>query len=552
MLTAHNLSKAFGLTPILKNITFSVNADDRVGLIGPNGCGKTTLLRLLTGEERPYSGHVALAPSNLQIGYLAQGFEPDPSLSLGQLIHQTVGDPARLEAELAQLGVALAAEPERVDLQAAYDQTLTRLSRSNIGQFQSILAGLGLDVIDETQLVATLSGGQKTRLALALVLLSDPQLLLLDEPTNHLDIEMLEWLEAWLRSFPGGTLIVSHDRTFLDRTVTRILDLDPQTQTIREYAGSYTDYLEQYVQEQEKQMAEWKDQQYEIRRMKQDIVRMKEQAANKERRVKSVSIGGIKEGKDHYLRLAKKVAKKGKSREKKLDRYLDSDERVGKPKPGWQMKLDFDDAAHLGRDVLTIENLTIGYSPDAPLLRDLNLQVQSGQRVVLTGMNGTGKSTLLRTIVGRIRPLSGQYHLGSSVKPGYMAQEQELLDPAGTALDTIRQAAPLNQTDARSFLHYFLFSGDDPLRPIGQLSYGERARLSLALLVAQGCNFLLLDEPINHLDIPSRSQFEQALTQFEGTVLAVVHDRYFIERFATDVWQVAGDGIERQILRWVE
>ncbi|MCB9420666.1 MAG: ABC-F family ATP-binding cassette domain-containing protein [Ardenticatenaceae bacterium] len=552
MLTAHTLSKAFGLTPILKNITFSINAGARVGLIGPNGCGKTTLLRLLTGEESPDTGHVALTPSNLQIGYLAQGFEPDPALSLGQLIHQTVGDPARLEVELAQLGTALAAEPERADLQAAYDQTLTRLSRSNIGQFQSILAGLGLDVIDEAQLVATLSGGQKTRLALALVLLSDPQLLLLDEPTNHLDIEMLEWLESWLVGFPGGALIVSHDRTFLDRTVTRILDLNPQTQTIREYAGNYTDYLEQYVQEQEKQLAEWKDQQYEIRRMKQDIARMKEQAANKERRVKSVSVGGIKEGKDHYLRLAKKVAQKGKSREKKLDRYLDSDERVEKPKASWQMKLDFDDVAHLGRDVLTIEDLTIGYSPDAPLLRELNLQVQSGQRVLLTGMNGTGKSTLLRTIVGEIRPLTGHYHLGSSVKLGYMAQEQELLDPASTALEIIRQTAPLNQTDARSFLHYFLFSGDDPLRPIGQLSYGERARLSLALLVAQGCNFLLLDEPINHLDIPSRSQFEQALTQFEGTVLAVVHDRYFIERFATDVWQVAGNGIEQQILRWVE
>jgi ATP-binding cassette subfamily F protein 3 len=212
------------------------------------------------------------------------------------------------------------------------------------------------------------------------------------------------------------------------------------------------------------------------------------------------------------------------------------------------MKLDFVDTAHLGRDVLRVEDLTIGYSPDAPLLHDLNLQVQSGQRVVLTGMNGIGKSTLLRTVVGEISPLSGQIHLGGTVKLGYMAQEQELLDPASTALEAVRQAAPLNQTEARSFLHYFLFSGDDPLRPIAQLSYGERARLSLALLVAQGCNFLLLDEPINHLDIPSRSQFEQALTQFEGTVLAVVHDRYFIERFATDVWRVVEDGIVREIL----
>jgi ATPase subunit of ABC transporter with duplicated ATPase domains len=331
--------------------------------------------------------------------------------------------------------------------------------------------------------------------------------------------------------------------------VTRILDLDPQTQTIREYAGNYSDYLKQYLSEREKQWADYKDQIYEVRKMKQDIARAKAQAADTERRVKSVGVGGIKEGKDHYLRLAKKVARKGKSREKKLDRYLESDERVEKPKHSWRMKLDFDDAAHLGRDVLTIENLTIGYSSDAPLLRDLNLQVQSGQRVVLTGANGTGKSTLLRTIVGQLSPLAGQYRLGGSVNLGYMAQEQELLDPVSTALETIRQAAPLNQTEARSFLHYFLFSGDDPLRPISQLSYGERSRLSLALLVAQGCNFLLLDEPINHLDIPSRTQFEQALTQFEGTVLAVVHDRYFIERLATDLWRVSGLGIEREILR---
>jgi ATP-binding cassette subfamily F protein 3 len=180
------------------------------------------------------------------------------------------------------------------------------------------------------------------------------------------------------------------------------------------------------------------------------------------------------------------------------------------------------------------------------------LHVQAGQRIVLTGPNGSGKSTLLRTIVGQLPPLAGQFRLGGSVRLGYMAQEQELLDPDSTALETIRQIAPMNQTEARSFLHYFLFSDDDPLRSIGQLSYGERARLSLARLVAQGCNFLLLDEPINHLDIPSRSQFEQALTQFEGTVLAVVHDRYFIEQLATDLWQVAEGKIERRILRFAE
>ncbi len=540
MLTAHNLSKAFGLSPILKNITFSVNTGDRVGLIGPNGCGKTTLLRLLTGEEQPQAGHITLTPSNLRLGYLAQGFDPDPALSLGQLIHQTIGDPAQLEVELAHQASALANEPEREDLQIVYDQTLTRLSHSNIGQFQSILAGLGLDVIDAAQVVATLSGGQKTRLALALVLLSDPQLLLLDEPTNHLDIEMLEWLENWLNGFPGGVLIVSHDRTFLDRTVTRILDLEPHTQTIREYAGDYSDYLAQYLNEREKHWAVYKDQVYETRRIKQDIARTREQSMSVERATTPGNPGA--------RRRAKKVMRKAKSREKKLERYMASDERAERPTRSWQMKLDFDDSAHLGRDVLTLKDLAVGYSADAPLLWALNLQVQVGQRIVLTGPNGAGKSTFLRTIVGQIRPLSGHFRLGGSVKLGYMAQEQELLDPDSTALETIRQAAPLNQTEARSFLHYFLFSGDDPLRPIAQLSYGERARLSLALLVAQGCNFLLLDEPINHLDIPSRSQFEQALTQFDGTILAVVHDRYFIEGLATNLWRVKGKGLETKIL----
>ncbi|KAA3658161.1 MAG: ABC transporter ATP-binding protein [Chloroflexi bacterium] len=547
MLTAHKLSKSFGLSPILKAITFSINAGDRVGLIGPNGCGKTTLLRLLTGEERPNSGHITLTPSNLRVGYLAQGFDPGPALTLGQLIHSTVGDPNRLEAELVQLATALSDEPERIELQEAYDRVLRQMEGGENGRFQSILAALGLDQIDDAQPVATLSGGQKTRLALALVLLSDPQLLLLDEPTNHLDIAMLEWLEDWLHEFPGGVLIVSHDRTFLDRTVTRILDLDSHTHTLRDYAGNYSDYLEQFTTERDKQMAVYKDQQYEVRRMKQDIARARAQAEHTERQASSISIGGgvmkLKGYKDYQQGIAKKVARKAKSRAKKLDRYLDSDDRVEKPKQSWQMKLDFAKTAHLGRDVLTLQDLTIGYSSDAPLLRNLNTHIQSGQRIVLTGPNGTGKSTLLRTIVGQIPALAGHIRLGASVHLGYMAQEQELLNPSATALDTILQTAPLNQTDARNFLHYFLFSGDDPLRPIAQLSYGERARLSLALLVAQGCNFLLLDEPINHLDIPSRSQFEQALTQFDGTILAVVHDRYFIDRFATDLWLVEGDGL---------
>lgn len=536
MLTVHNLSKAYGLNPLFKNVTFSVNAGDRVGLIGPNGCGKSALLRLIIGQEQPDSGAVAFTPSNLRVGYLAQGFLPNENQTLGDLLHETVGNPDELEAELGQLALALAKRPDAETLQTAYDAALQKLSRADYSRVQPLLATFQLDHLDPKQPLHTLSGGQKTRLALACLLLDDPQLLLLDEPTNHLDIAMLAWLEARLNDFPGGVLIVSHDRSFLDETVSRILDLDPHSQTIREYAGSYSDYLRQYRQEREKQWSAWKDQEYEVRRMKQDIARAKAQAANTERRVKSVRVGGVKEGKDHYLRLAKKVAKKARSREKKLDRYLDSGERVEKPPRSWQMKLELDDAPHLGKDVLFLEDLSIGYPGRPPLLEGIYQQAQTGERIILTGANGLGKTTLLRTIAGQIAPLAGRTRLGRSVRLGYMAQEQESLDPDLTPLATIQQIAPLNQTDARSFLHYFLFSGDDPLRPNRLLSYGERARLSLASLVAAGCNFLLLDEPINHLDIPSRAMFEQALARFEGTILAVVHDRYFIEQFATKIW----------------
>jgi ATP-binding cassette subfamily F protein 3 len=237
-------------------------------------------------------------------------------------------------------------------------------------------------------------------------------------------------------------------------------------------------------------------------------------------------------------RIAKKVAKKAKSREKKLERFLDSEERVDKPKVGWQMKLDFEEPDHLGQDVFTSEELAVGYAGHPALLSGLNLSIRAGARIALTGPNGSGKTTLLRTMAGFLEPLAGRLRLGTSVRLGYMAQEQELLDAGQSALEALRDAAPLGETEARSFLHFFLFEGDDPLRPAGSLSYGERARLELALLVAQGCNFLLLDEPINHLDIPSRTRFEQALSHFEGTVLAVVHDRYFIERFATQLWVV--------------
>jgi ATP-binding cassette subfamily F protein 3 len=248
---------------------------------------------------------------------------------------------------------------------------------------------------------------------------------------------------------------------------------------------------------------------------------------------------------DQQRRYAKKVARKAQAREKKLERYLASDERVEKPVLSWQMSVAFAPASHLGRDVLVAEALAVGYPGHAPILQGLGVRIGQGDRIVLTGPNGSGKTTLLRTIAGELSPQAGRVRLGTSVRLGFMPQEQERLDPRSSALEALLAVAPMGETQARTFLHRFLFHGDDSLRPSVDLSSGERARLTLALLVAGGSTFLLLDEPINHLDIPSRTRFEQALASYAGTVVAVVHDRYFIERFATEVWEVRGKGIVR-------
>jgi len=536
MLAVHHITKAFNIKKVLEDVSFSLKPADHIGLIGPNGSGKTTLQKIILGQIEPDQGVITRDPKNLEIGYLAQAFEFQPDATIGALVSQARGNPENIERDLESIAKALASHPENKELQIAFDTALSKLESPRLPKVhpQVILEKFNLADIPEDTSVSILSGGQKTRLGLALLLLNEPDILILDEPTNHLDILMLEWLEEWINKFEGGALIVSHDRTFLDNTVNRILDLDPITHTIKRYRGNYSQYLEQYLRAQEKQLSAYHDQVYEIRRIRQDIARTKRQAYHVEQTTTSRE--------PNPRRYAKKVARKAKSREKKLERFLNSDERVDKPIQSWQMKLEFQEKEHQSKDVLRLENLSVGYPNQNPLIKGLKMYIQSGARIVLIGPNGSGKTTLLRTIVGHLEPISGKIYLGTNIRIGYMAQEQEWLSDNLNALETIQSHTPINETDARSFLHYFLFSGDDVLLPLKKLSFGERSRLELAILIVKGCDFLLLDEPINHLDIPSRSRFEQALSQFNGTVLAVVHDRYFIKRFASELWILDDSG----------
>jgi ATP-binding cassette subfamily F protein 3 len=538
MLQVSNLSKTYGDDVILEDVSFVVNPGQRAGLVGPNGCGKTTLLRIIVGQEQPDRGSVRPSPADVTVGYLTQALEFQPEATVGDVMRQAIEGLREAQRQVKALAqqMAMAQGDELARLMDEYAEALARFEAAGgygvSHEVDAVLAGLGLEAVDQATPVDTLSGGQKTRLGLARLLQIGPQLLLLDEPTNHLDIEALEWLEEFLADYDGAVIVVSHDRTFLDRTVHTILELDPLTHTVTAYPGNYSQYWQAKEREWEKQWATYKDQQERIARMETDIRGLATHARRIERGTTHF----------HYRKVAKGLARRAVVQKRRLERLLESEERVEKPKPTWQMKLAFSDTPVSGKDVLLLEDLAMGYDGQ-PLFADVNLTLRRGERVVLIGPNGSGKTTLLRGIVGQVAPLAGQIRLGANVRAGHYSQEQEGLDEASNAFEEIRRVASMGETEARSFLHYFLFKGDDVFVPVGSLSLGERARLALAKLVAAGCNLLLLDEPINHLDIPSRERFEQGLAAFEGTVLAVVHDRYFIERFATGLWSVEGDTI---------
>jgi ATP-binding cassette subfamily F protein 3 len=548
MLQVRDITKWFGDVRVLDRINFNLNRGDRAGLIGPNGCGKTTLLRILTGELPADRGRVQLLPASLRIGYLPQALEFPAGTTVGDVLRAAQGERVAVETRLARLAEAVATA-EGVALAVAladYDRGVAEFGATGGEKLRAdadaVLAGLGMADVDQARPVSSLSGGQKTRLGLARLLLQEPDLLLLDEPTNHLDITALTWLEEYLAGYRGAILIVSHDRAFLDRTVNRILALDDVTHTLAEYPGNYTDYAVVVDRGLEKQWAAYKDQQERFRKLEASIHKLSNQARGIEQETIHF----------HYRRVAKDLARHAVVQKARLERMMAAEDAVEKPSLAWKMKLEFADAPRSGQDVLHVTGLTMGFG-ERLLFDDVNLHLAYGERAVLIGPNGSGKTTLLRCIAGQLKPWAGEIRLGRGVRLGYMAQEQEsslyiqeTLDPSATPLALIRAAAPLDETETRSFLHYFLFAGDEVFVPVGRLSFGERSRLALALLAVRGCNFLLLDEPVNHLDIPSRESFERAMARFEGTVLVVVHDRYFIERLATTMWSLE-DGKVRVI-----
>jgi ATP-binding cassette subfamily F protein 3 len=527
MLAVSGLSKRFGDRLILNKISFVVNAGERVGLVGPNGAGKSTLLAIIAGLMSPDQGSVQTGPGD-RIGFLRQGFAELPDGKLDDLLDGQLDGLLSAHEALDQATARLGEINAESNLLAEYDQALARFESlggyAALDELEVVLARLGVGGIDFSTPLRRVSGGQKTRAGLAALLASKPSILLLDEPTNHLDIEALDWLESLIDSYRGAVLIVSHDRAFLDQTATSILELDLDTHQISAYVGNYSAFLKARAAEEQALEQAYERQQRDIARIEQDVRAVAGHAMKTERATQ-----------DDFLRgRAKKVARTAKVRERKLERLLESSDRIDRPERKWGLALSFGDGAESSRDVATVDNATVELG-GRPILKSIDLNIRAGDRIAITGPNGGGKSTLVRLLAGQITPVTGEVRIGPSVVPGLYAQEQETVEPHLSVLEQARAVAPLSETEARNFLHLFLFSGDMVFRPASELSYGERARLALALLVLRGANFLLLDEPLNHLDLPSRERFEQALAQFDGTLLIVLHDRYAIERIANRV-----------------
>lgn len=518
VLSCQNITKAYGTKEILNAVNFHIEEKEKIAIVGINGAGKSTLLKIITGEEEADSGTVTLA-KDVTIGYLAQHQEEYYKQTIYEELLSAKKNVIEMEEQLRKLekDIETLSGDELQSALNLYSRLNHTFEMQDGYAFESqiigVLKGLGFDEDDLNKPIAELSGGQKTRVSLGRLLLSRPDIILLDEPTNHLDLISTSWLENYLKNYDGAVIIVSHDRYFLDRIVTKVVEIENTKGTI--YHGNYSYYAKKREEVRLSQYKAYMNQQAEIKHQEEVISKLKQ--FNREKSIK-----------------------RAESREKMLNKL----ERIDKP-------LEVRDDMHLsltpdiesGNDVLTIENLTKSFS-DTPLFSDLNMDIKRGERVALIGNNGTGKTTILKIINQLIPKDSGRVILGSQVHVGYYDQEHQVLHPDKTLFDELHDAYPdMTNTKVRNTLAAFLFTGDDVFKLIKDISGGERGRVSLAKLMLTGANFLILDEPTNHLDITSKEILENALISYTGTVLYVSHDRYFINRTSTRILELSEQGI---------
>ena len=507
ILSCQNISKAFVENQVLKNVSFHIEDHEKAAIVGINGAGKTTLLRIIVGEMTPDDGQVVLAKDKT-LGYLAQNSTVDTSHTIYEELLSVKADLLRLEEKIRECENNMKhAEGDALeDLMKQYT-SLTHAFETGGGylyrsELVGVLKGLGFTEDEFSKPVATLSGGQKTRVALGRLLLQNPDLIILDEPTNHLDMNSIAWLETYLLNYKGAVLIVSHDRYFLDRIAGKVIEIDQSKATT--FMGNYSDYA---VKKEQLRVAAWNaymNQQREIKHQEEVIEKLK--SFNREKSIK-----------------------RAESREKMLDKI----EVIEKPSEvRTDMKLTLTPRILSGNDVLTVEHLSKSFDSHK-LFTDVNFEIKRGEHVAIIGDNGSGKTTLLKILNGLVPADQGTFRLGSNVEIGYYDQEHHVLHSEKTLFEEISDDYPyLNNTQIRNVLAAFLFTGEDVFKRISDLSGGERGRVSLAKLVLSNANFLILDEPTNHLDIMSKEILEDALNGYEGTILYVSHDRYFINRTA--------------------
>lgn len=510
ILQCSHIDKAFITDVILSDVSFHINEHEKAAIVGVNGSGKSTLLKIITGQLSPDQGEVILS-SATTVGYLAQNQEYSSEHSILEEMQDAKPEVRKLEQQIAELSEQMN-HLEGDELEKAirqFDQARHRFEQLNGYAYQSelvgVLKGLGFTEEDFDKPVMTLSGGEKTRVALAKMLLQAPDLIILDEPTNHLDIAAIAWLETYLSNYKGAVLIVAHDRYFLDKIVTKVIEL--RHTHARMYNGNYSDYITKRQSILDSLMKQYQNQQAEIKHQEEVIAKLR--SFNREKSIK-----------------------RAESREKMLQKM----DIVEKPtEENTQMKLLFTPKIQSGNDVLTIEGLSKSFD-GRNLFHDISFSLKRGDRAAIIGDNGTGKTTILKIINELLPPDAGKIVLGTNVQIGYYDQEHQVLHPEKTLFEEIQDAYPyMNNTQVRNTLAAFLFTEDDVFKQIKNLSGGERGRVSLAKLMLSDANFLILDEPTNHLDIDSKEILENALRHFEGTVLYVSHDRYFINTTATRI-----------------